>query len=182
MKCMCLPLANEHRRLDEWLLMALAGSLPRMPAMLAILSRNIPATARKIDSNQYKWSLMAFKMAIGDNYQILSFDVGHLLHNAPQPPFEFQQFLAAFARLIVERGVGDQCTHMDVAHTVQQQSQVFGSQELHGITWQDIENTRTKFLMREQNENAILKVTIRKTIKPLSHVCHTPRTGKTHLQ
>lgn len=40
-------------------------------------------------------------------YQILALKVRHLFNDAPEPALEFNQLFAAFARFVIECGVGD---------------------------------------------------------------------------
>lgn len=53
------------------------------------------------------------------SYQILSFDVAHLLDNAPQPTFELEQFITTLARLIVKCCIRNERSDVNVTDTVQ---------------------------------------------------------------
>lgn len=61
---------------------------------------------------------------LNNTHQVLFLETRHLLDGPPQPPFELDQLVALFVRLVIEGRVGDQGAHVDVSDTVQQQTQI----------------------------------------------------------
>lgn len=52
-------------------------------------------------------------------HQVLPLEVRHLVDDRPKPSLEAREALGRLAALVVEAGVGDECGHVDVSHSVQ---------------------------------------------------------------
>lgn len=88
---------------------------------------------------------------ITKTYQILSFKMSHFVNDSPEPAFEAHEPLGWLAALVVEARIRDQRGHVDVAHAVQQQPQVFRGQALQGGLGQHVQYSYTYRLKVKMN-------------------------------
>ena len=79
-------------------------------------------------------------------HHILTFVIVHFLDHRPEPSFEPLNPLVVLATLVVEWRVTDECLHVDVTDTVQQQTQILRCKALEWCRWYDIKHTQSYVL------------------------------------
>ena len=82
-------------------------------------------------------------------HQILLVQRTHLLYDGPQPPLEGHEPLAGLPGLVIEGGVADQCGHVDVPDTIQQQAEILRGEAVQGAGWDDVKDSLLHLKHRE---------------------------------